>query len=35
MRNEKKLLRTLKISHAIQILLHEHESQLQITNDKD
>ena len=32
MRNE---LRTLKISQTKQILFHEHESQLQITNDKD
>ena len=35
MRNERKLLRTLKISHTKQILFHEHESQSQITNDKD
>ena len=35
MRNERKLLQTLEISHAKQILFHEHESQLQITNDKD
>ena len=35
MRNERKLLRTLEISHTEQILFHEHESQLQITNDKD
>ena len=35
MRNERKLLRTLKMSHTKQILFHEHESQLQITNDKD
>ena len=35
MRNGRKLLRTLKISHAKQILFHEHESQFQITNDKD
>ena len=35
MRNERKLLQTLKISHAKQILFPEHESQFQITNDKD
>ena len=35
MRNEKKLQRTLKISHTKQILFHEHEFQLQITDDKD
>ena len=34
-RNERKLLRALKISHTKQILFHEHESQLQITDDKD
>ena len=35
MRKERKLLRTLKISQTKQILFHEYESQLQITNDKD
>ena len=35
MRNDKKLQRTLKTSHTKQILFHEHEFQLQITDDKD
>ena len=34
-RSKRKLLLTFKISQTKQILLHEHESQLQITNDKD
>ena len=34
MRNVRKLLQTLKMSQTKQILFHEHESQLQITNDK-
>ena len=35
MKNERKLLRTLKVSLTQQILFREHESQLQITDDKD
>ena len=35
MRKEKNLLRTYKISQKKkQILFHEHESEVQITNDK-
>ena len=34
MRNERKLLQTLKMSQTKQILFHKRESQLQITNDK-
>ena len=35
MRKERKLLQTLKVSDTKQILFHEHESEVQITNDKD
>ena len=35
MRNKRKLLQTFKISQTKQILFHEHESELQITNNKD
>ena len=35
MRKERNLLRTYKISQTKQILFHEHESEVQITNDKD
>ena len=35
MRKQKNLQRTYKISQTKQILFHEHESEVQITNDKN